>query len=167
MALAAILVARDRVLRGSALIALVWIGIGFAPYSFLTYSTRIPSRQTYLASAGLAMLVGLAAARWQVRAGARRRVIAVAAAVVLLHNLGYLWTKKRHQFVERAEPTEELIAFAKRTPGPIWMQCFPRNHYIAEEAAHLGAGHDPSDLIWDEAEGKRRGAAAFCYQRPD
>jgi hypothetical protein len=167
MALAAILVARDRVLRGSALIALVWIGIGFAPYSFLTYSTRIPSRQTYLASAGLAMLVGLAAARWQVRAGARRRVIAVAAAVVLLHNLGYLWTKKRHQFVERAEPTEELIAFAKRTPGPIWMQCFPRNHYIAEEAAHLGAGHDPSDLIWDEAEAKRRGAAVFCYRRAD
>ena len=168
VAFGAILVAgRDRVLRNSALIAMVWIGISLAPYSFLTYSIRIPSRQTYLASAGLAMLVGLAATHWQVRAGARRRAIAAVAAVVLLHNMGYLWTKKRHQFVERAEPTEELIAFAKRTPGPIWMQCFPRNHYIAEEAAHLGAGHDPSDLIWDEAEGKRRGAAAFCYQRPD
>ena len=54
-------------LRGAALAAMVWIGIALAPYSFLTYSTRIPSRQTYLASAGLAMLVGLA-----MRSGGRR-----------------------------------------------------------------------------------------------
>jgi hypothetical protein len=86
------------------------------------------------------------------------------AAVVLLHNVGYIWIKKRHQFLERAAPTEQLIAFARRTPGPIWIQCFPRNHYIVEEAVHLGGGHSAADVIWDEAEAKRRQAAVFCYR---
>jgi len=164
VAVAALVAARDRALRNSALVAAVWMGIALVPYSFLTYATRIPSRQTYLASAGLAMLVGLAASHWQARAGTRRAAVAALAALVVFHNVAYLWTKKRHQFLERAAPTEQLIAFARRTPGPIWMECFPRNHYIAEEAAHLGAGHDPSDLIWDEAEAKRLGAAPFCYR---
>jgi hypothetical protein len=166
VAIPAILLARDRTLTRSALAAAAWIAISLAPYSFLTYSTRIPSRQTYLASAGLAMLVGLAAAHWQALAGARRTAVVAVAAVVLLHNVVYLWTKKQRQFEERAAPTEQLIAFAKRTSGPIWVECFPRNHYIAEEAVHLGAGHEPSDLIWDEAEAKRLGAAAFCYNGP-
>jgi hypothetical protein len=165
VAAGAVLAARDRALRNSAMVALAWMGIGLAPYSFLMYSTRIPSRQTYLASAGLAMLFGLAMAHWQARAGSRRRVVAAAAVAVLLHNVGYLWIRKRSQFLERAAPTEQLIALARRTPGPIWVRCFPRNRFIAEEAAHLGAGYAPSDLIWDEAEAARRGATAvFCWQ---
>jgi len=165
LAAGAVLWARDRALRNSSLLALAWIGIGLAPYSFLLYSTRIPSRQTYLASAGLAMLFGLAMAHGQARAGSRRMAVAALVLVVLLHNVGYLWTKKRNQFLERAAPTEQLIALARRTPGPIWVRCFPRNHFIAEEAAHLGAGYAPSDLIWDEAEASRRHATAvFCYQ---
>jgi hypothetical protein len=163
-AIAAILLARQRVLRGSALVALAWIAISLSPYSFLTYSTRIPSRQTYLASAGLAMLVGLAAAHWHASAGTRRGVVTAVAAVVLLHNVGYIWIKKRHQFQERAAPTEQLIAAARQTPGPIWVQCFPRNHYIAEEAVHLGGGHPASDVIWDEAEAQRLHATVFCYR---
>jgi hypothetical protein len=164
VAMAAILLARERVLRESALVAMAWIAISLAPYSFLTYSTRIPSRQTYLASAGLAMLVGLAAAHWQAHAGARRRAVAAVAVAVLLHNVGYVWIKKRHQFLERAAPTEQLIAVARRTPGPIWIQCFPRNHFIAEEAVHLGGGHPASDVIWDEANAQRLHAAVFCYR---
>jgi hypothetical protein len=161
----AILLARDRALRDSAMVALAWIGIGLVPYSFLLYSTRIPSRQTYLASAGLAMLFGLAMAHWRARAGSRRRLVAAVAAMVLLHNVGYLWIRKRSQFLERAAPTEQLIALARRTPAPIWVRCFPRNRFIAEEAAHLGAGYAPSDLIWDEAEAARRQATAvFCWQ---
>jgi hypothetical protein len=164
VAIGAILLARERALRESALMAMAWIAISLAPYSFLTYSTRIPSRQTYLASAGLAMLVGLAAAHWQARAGARRAAVATVAAVVLFHNVGYIWIKKRHQFLERAAPTEQLIAVARRTPGPIWIQCFPRNHYIAEEAVHLAAGHPASDVIWDEAKARQLHAAVFCYR---
>ena len=165
MAVAAILIARDRALRSAALFALGWIGIGLVPYSFLTYSTRIPSRQTYLASAGLALLVGLAMEHWEARAGSRRWVAGAVAVVMLVHNVGYLWTKKRHQFLERAAPTEQLMALARRTKGPIWMRCFPRNHFIAEGAVHLAAGYAPEDLIWDEGDATRRQATAvFCYR---
>jgi hypothetical protein len=161
----AILAARDRELWRRAGLAAVWIGIALTPYSFLLYSTRIPSRQTYLASAGLAMLIGLAMAYWQERAGSRRVVVAAVVAIVVGHNVGYLWIKKRGQFLERAAPTEQLIALARRTPGPIWVRCFPRNHFIAEEAVHLGAGYSPSELIWDEAEAaKRHATAVFCYR---
>jgi len=154
----------DGVLRRSALAALAWIGIALAPYSFLTYSTAIPSRQTYLASAGLALLVGLARAHWSPQGRAHPRLLAAVVALVLAHNIGYLWLKKRPQFLERAAPTDQLIALARRTSGPIWVRCFPRNHYIAEEAVHLGADYAPSNLVWSEAEAARRHVAAvFCY----
>jgi hypothetical protein len=164
VAAAAIFPTRDRTLRGSAILALGWIGIGLAPYCFLTYSTQIPSRQTYLASAGVALLVGIAMAHWSAHRPARPQVVAAVAALVLLHNVGYLWTKKRSQFLVRAAPTKQLIAMARRTPGPIWVRCFPRNRLIAEEAVHLGAGYAPSNLVWSEAEAARRHATAvFCY----
>jgi len=164
-AAAAVFAARDRDLRRSALFAFAWIGIGLAPYSFLTYSTQIPSRQTYLASAGLALLFGLAMAYWRAQGPSHRRAVGAIAALVLVHNTGYLWTKKRSQFLERAAPTGQLIALARRTPGPIWVRCFPRNRFIAEEAAHLGAGYPPSNLVWSEAEALRRHATAvFCYR---
>jgi hypothetical protein len=162
---AAILLAKDRQLRRSALAALAWIGIALAPYSFLTYSTQIPSRQTYLASAGLALLFGLAMGYWSSRVPARPRVAAAVLAVVLAQNMGYLWVKKRAQFVGRAAPTDQLIALARRTHGPIWVRCFPRTEYIAEEAVHLAAGYSPKDLVWTGEEAERRHAVAvFCYR---
>ena len=124
-----------RELRRGVLLALAWIGIALVPYSFLTYSTQIPSRQVYLASAGLALLVGLALARYQ-----GHRIAAVVFALMLLHNTVYLWTKKRAQFVERAAPTEQLIRFARRTPGAIWVQCFPLAAITAEAGSAAGHG---------------------------
>lgn len=44
------------------------MALALLPYVFLTYQTRVPSRHTYLASAGLAMLAGAALHRL---AGAR------------------------------------------------------------------------------------------------
>jgi len=148
-----------------AVAGLAWIGIGLAPYSFLTYSTQIPSRQTYVASAGLALLFGLAMARMCVEPGAARKLAAVAAVAMVVSNVGYLWTKKRAQFLERAAPTDQLIRLARQTPGPIWVRCFPRNRYIAEEAVYVGAGRSPAILIWSQAEAaERRAAVTFCYQ---
>ncbi len=144
--------------RRSALIALAWIGITLVPYSFLTYSTQIPSRQIYLASAGLALLVGLALAQCE-----GRRFATVVFAVILLHNTLYLWTRKRAQFVERAAPTTQLIEFARRTPGAIWVQCFPLPGIVAEEALRLAAGRSPSDLVWTAGAARDRSAAPFCY----
>lgn len=160
----AILLAKDRALRRAALVALAWIGLALAPYSFLTYSTQIPSRQTYLASAGLALLVGIALAHWSAKWPARRRILAAVLVLVMAQNIAYLWTRKRAQFMERAAPTDQLIALARRTPGPIWVRCFPRTEYIATEAVRLAAGYAPSDLIWSEPEATRRHpAAVFCF----
>ncbi len=158
-----------REFRRAAGLALAWIGISLLPYSFLTYSAQIPSRQTYLASAGLAFLVGLSLAGL-LAGGARgtlgsRRLAAAAMALILAANVGYLWTKKRAQFIARAAPTDELIHFARENSGPIWVQCFPRNNLIASEAVRVGAGRDPSILVWNAADARRRDATAvFCYQ---
>jgi hypothetical protein len=156
---------RNRSLRTAALMALAWMGIALAPYSFLTYSTQIPSRQIYLASAGLAVLFGLAIARL-FEEGAVPRKIAIALAVVaILHNVGYLWTKKRAQFIQRAQPTEQLIRVARKTGGPVWVRCFPRPLLIAQEALHLGAGLPPEDIILTEADAAlRKPAVVFCYR---
>jgi len=139
---------------------LVWIGIALIPYSFLTYQTAIPSRQTYLASAGLAWLVGEAF----VLLPDSRRLQATLLVAIVAHNFGILWIRKRAQFLERARPTQELIAFARSTPGPIWVRCFPEAEIIAREAVHLGADQLPSILIWTEAEAAQsKPAATFCY----
>jgi hypothetical protein len=157
-AVLALFLSRDRRFRRGAVVALAWIGIALVPYSFLTYSTAIPSRLIYLASAGLALLVGLALARYQ-----GRRIATAVFALMLLHNTVYLWTKKRAQFVERAAPTDQLIRFARHTPGAIWVQCFPLPPIDAEEAVRLATGRSPSDLVWSVAAARERSAAAFCY----
>ena len=128
------------------------------PYSFLTYSTQIPSRQIYLASAGLALLVGLALAQCE-----GRRFATLVFAAMLVHNTLYLWARKHAQFVERAAPTTQLIEFARRTPGAIWMQCFPLPEIVADEALRLAVERSPSDLVWTAEAARQRSAAAFCY----
>jgi hypothetical protein len=164
LALAAIAWFRKHELRKSAYLALAWMGIALAPYSFLTYSAQIPSRQTYLASFGLALLTGLALAHLAGIGPSGRRAAAAAALIMLLSNAGYVWTRKRAQFLARAEPTEQLIKLARQTEGPIWVQCFPRVPYIAQEAVQMAAGRPPSTLIWTPAEAERRKpAAVFCY----
>jgi hypothetical protein len=157
-AAAALFISGDARFRRVALAALAWIGIALVPYSFLTYSTQIPSRQVYLASAGLAMLIGLALAQFH-----RRRVAAALLALMLLHNTLYLWTKKRAQFVERAAPTDALIKLARRTPGAIWVQCFPLPAIVAVEAVRLAAGRLPSTLVWSAPAAREEHAAKFCY----
>ncbi len=138
-------------------IGLLWTGLALIPYSFLTYSLRVPSRHTYLASAGVALIVGYALATLTQKRS--RFVVAIAAALILLLNVGYLWTKKRTQYLERAAPTEQLIALARTTKGPIFVQCFPRAPLIADAAVQLATGR--TDLIWDPA--KSDGATKFCY----
>ncbi len=85
----------------------VWMLLALLPYAFLTYSTAIPSRQVYLASAGLAMIVGLACHQlWMVNP----RVAAALAVIVIVGNAGYLWTKKREQFEGPVPGGLQLVA---------------------------------------------------------
>jgi hypothetical protein len=161
LASAAILIwGRESEARRAALLAFGWMSIAFVPYSLLTYSTQIPSRQTYLASAGLAMLVGEALV---LKAPFSRRVAAVFALSAAI-NITVIATRKRRQFEERADPTEQLIALARHTTGPIFIRCFPRQPVIAEAAVQLAAGRPPGTLAWTREQATAVGATAdFCY----
>jgi hypothetical protein len=148
-------------------VALAWTGIALIPYIFLTYSNRVPSRQTYLASVGIAIVVGYGFQTFYDRYWPSRPVIVVAVCAVLVaHNLIYLWTVKRAQFLARAAPTEQLIALARTTPGPIYVKCFPRPPVVAESAIELMVpGRTAEDLVWSDAEARRRNAATFCAEQ--
>jgi hypothetical protein len=147
-------------------LALIWIGISLMPYMFVEYVHRIPSRQIYLASAGLSLIVGAAiAVLWERHAPPRRWIPATLLIVILLHNVFFLWTRKRQQFLERARPTEQLIAAARATNGPIHVRCFPRPPIIGDAAIKLALNKPLGTLIWDAEEARRRTpAATFCYQ---
>lgn len=140
-------------------IGAAWAGLALLPYSFLTYSTRIPSRQTYLASAGIALLTGSALS---ILGQKRRAILPIVVALILSQNVGYLWTRKRAQYMKRAEPTDRLIALSRSTKGPIYVQCFPRPRIVAEQAVWLVTARPPSDLIWDRRDAAHA-AAVFCY----
>jgi hypothetical protein len=127
-------------------LALAWIGIALAPYSFLTYSTAIPSRQVYLASAGLAMIVGLAFDH--LTCSVNRRILWCVAAFVLISNTSIIWTKKRSQFIQRAAPTEQLLATVRSTSGLVYMNCWPRTRLIAEESVRLAMPGELPRLVW-------------------
>ncbi len=146
-------------------LALAWCAIGLLPYSFLTYSTQIPSRQTYLASAGLALLCGLGVASLEAIPRLGRTVAVATLTIALAVNIGVIWVRKRRQFLDRAAPTEELIRAARIYRGPIWVQCFPRNHWIAEAAVYWTAHLPPSSLVWSEEDARRtKVKAVFCFR---
>ena len=160
LAVVALLVWRPTGYKRVLAIGLLWAGIALGPYSFLTYSTRIPSRQTYLASAGVALIVGCGFEA--LRLTSRRRwLVAAVAGVFVVHNVAYLWTKKRGEFLRRAEPTEHLLDLARKTDGAVYVRCFPRPGIIADAAEELVLGR--KDLIWDSAQAGAA-KATFCYE---
>ena len=129
-------------------IAAVWIVITFLPYSFLTYMPRVPSRHTYLASAGLALIVaaGALALRWRM-AEKHPWALPALATLLVVHNCGYVLTRKHAQFKERAEPTEKLLNLARRTPGTIYLHCFPYGGEVAELALEVSGVKSRKQLV--------------------
>jgi hypothetical protein len=152
--------------RPAIFLSFIWMGIGFIPYMFVDYMHRIPSRQTYLASAGLSWLVGAAIVVMKDRyAKSHKWVTPFILLMILSHNVAYLWTKKRQQFLERAQPTERLLELARSVDGPIFVKCFPLAPLHAEAALKLVLNKPADALIWNEEEaGKRPPAATFCYK---
>lgn len=125
-----------------------WTTITLLPYSFLTYMPRVPSRHTYLASAGLAFLVALGLRETMRRIPQRRAWLgSVLLAVLAAHNAGYVWFYKHGQFVERAAPTEELIRFVSQGDGPVYVESFPFPPHIAELCVEIAAGKPRSSVI--------------------
>ena len=118
----------------------------FLPYVFLTYMPRVPSRHTYWASAGLALAVGVVFVQGLPRLADRRRVMAAAGAVIIIHNCGYLWTKKLGQYQERARATEELIAYSSRAKGPVRVRCFPYGDDIIFHCLEIRHGRGRGEI---------------------
>ncbi len=147
-------------------VALCWISLSFVPYMFVAYIHRVPSRQTYLASAGLALIVGAAVVAFRERIQPSKRwLTASVLGVVLLHNVAYLWTRKHEQFLKRAEPTEQLIAFVGNSASPVFVRCFPRPPIIGDAAVQVTLGKPNGTLIWSEAEAERvKPSSTFCYE---
>mgnify|MGYP007080417660 CR=1 FL=1 len=90
-------------------IALLWIPVTLAPYAFVAYQPRVPSRHVYLASLGVAILMAIALEKLRLR----RIVSATLLAAYLLFNTGYIWFYKHDQFLNRAEVTESLVRDAR------------------------------------------------------
>jgi hypothetical protein len=149
-----------------AAFAAVWIVIAFLPYSFLTYMPHVPSRHTYLASAGLAWAVAAGLHVFYRRFERPSRWPAYAlTATILVHNCGYIWVKKRAQFLERAAPTEVLVDFARQAGGPVRVRCFPYGREVAELAVQMRLGKPPNSLVW-AATGNRFSPACIEQDRP-
>ncbi len=145
--------------------AALWAGLTLLPFCFLTYMSRIPSRHTYLASAGLALLVGAGFATFHRRFGRRRRwAIPVLVTVLVAHHCGYLWTKKRQQFLARAEATEALLAVARAGADRIYVRCFPYGPEVAEAALLIALDKPKSMLLWTPPED--RNVATVCAPHP-
>jgi hypothetical protein len=148
-------------------LSVVWIAIAFVPYMFVDYVHSIPSRQTYLASFGLALLVGAAIVHTiEIPAKAHQLALGLTLIVLLAHNVVYLRFVKHKQFLVRAQPTEELISFSRSVAGPIYVRCFPRPPIIGDAAVEVMTGKPHGTLIWTEAEATARGTTqTFCYQQ--
>jgi hypothetical protein len=128
---------------------LVWISLTLLPFCFLTYMPRIPSRHTYLASAGLGLLIAAFFFAVLQRTAGRRWIPAAVAALIVTHQAGYVLFVKHRQYVERAEPTEALLRFAKQVSGPIYIHCFPYGLYAAQTVLEVGIGKDAPALVFD------------------
>jgi len=123
----------------------------------------VPSRHTYLASAGVGFFVaaGLLAARTRFRP--HRWVFPLLLAAIVVQNTGYIWTKKRLQFLERAEATEGLIRLARGTEGPIYITCFPYGRDVADRALEIALSQSPERLHWSAPP---PGATTYCAKDP-
>lgn len=136
LALAALWWTGKRSDRRLVVAASIWIVLGLLPYSFLTYMLQVPSRQTYLASAGLAWIFGAACVRLQdagIQDAAKRTALAMLCVAALAVNLEILWVKKMSQFRERAEPSELLKQAALESDGSVIIDCVPLPDFVSVE----------------------------------
>ena len=144
----------------------LWMAFGILPYSFLTYMLQVPSRHAYLASAGLALLVGMAAMRLsQYRSPAPLAVLAI---VVLVVNLEILWVKKIAQMRERAEPSELLKQAAAEAGGPLTVDCAPFPDFMIEAVVKsVAVGGSAESRVVFSHPGADQGPACFSVHYTD
>lgn len=164
ISLLTLLSTRHRELRSVAKISLLWMAFTLLPYCFLLYMPRVPSRHTYFASAGLALLVGAGALalRDSLQTSKYRWVAPVLALVAVSHQTGYIWTYKHDQYAKRAEPTERLIQTAQQSEGPVYASCFPYSVRVAEQALKVRLPHREIPFVRAVNVASTTNAVDFC-----
>jgi hypothetical protein len=117
-------------------LGLAWMVLALLPYSFLTYMPRVPSRHTYIASVGVALLVGAGFITFQkwAKVAEKRWLGPALASVLIAHECGYLWTVVHNRYVLRAAPTEDLLEVVRKGSGDVYASCFPYSSQVAEYA---------------------------------
>jgi xanthosine utilization system XapX-like protein len=123
--------ARDAIRLAAA--CAIWIAITWAAGAYLAFVLHVGSHVSYLSSVGLALLIGLAFSKLQHKAPLR--IVIALATLVLVLNVGLLWTKRRKQMFDLAAPTQTLINAAGYAQGPIRLSCFPYALEVAQAAA--------------------------------
>ena len=125
---------------------LLWMVPALAPYSFISYMGSVPSRHTYVANLGVALLIGLAGyaafRRWRKD---NAWAVGLLATAMLLHNTGYIWLYKKPAFRERAEYTERLVDYAQRnaaTPLKVSHRNFPFSLPLAHDTILVRTGQN-------------------------
>ena len=162
LALIALAVFRARKFVPIAAYSLFWMLVGLVPYSFLLYMNRVPSRHTYLASAGLSFLVAAALVTvWDHLGG---RTVLVFGAVILMVNVSILWKKKVDQYRTRALPTEMLMKALALANGPVHIRCYPYLPIVANAVAEELKG----TVVMEPTEDlKKNGARCMNYWYKD
>ncbi|MEO8131318.1 MAG: hypothetical protein ABI822_29750 [Bryobacteraceae bacterium] len=165
-AIVALLVWKAREWSRLLWIASAWVAITFLPYCFLTYMPSVPSRHTYLASVGMALLVAVALVEFHARTAPRhgRAGIALLSGVMILHQCSYLWIIKQAQFEIRAQPTERLLKMAALTRSSIHVKCFPYDRSVADLALQIrGRDTAPTALVFDTSAAIHDDGVDFCF----
>jgi hypothetical protein len=150
--------------RALLFLSAVWMAVALLPYSFLTYMERVPSRHTYLASLGLALIVGAA---FRALKQSKRPPVQYAAGLLALaiasHSVIYLWTKKLDQYVRRAEPTEKFLRFAAEADStPIRIICAPYGFEAFRYAAIIQMGVKPEFVTHGVGPSPGQFSRSFC-----
>jgi len=149
LALAVLSIWSKRVPRVRMGAIVVWAAITVLPYSFLTYMPRVPSRHLYLPSVAVCLLIAVAFGVIRRRFAHSVWIPVATCLLFILHNVGYLWVYKLHQFRQRAEVTERFLQFATtRNTGVIEVRCMPgKNIWTARDAAEVVLGRSALTVV--------------------
>jgi hypothetical protein len=119
----------------------------------------VPSRHTYIASAGVALIAACGFRALEKRV--RPAWLMAAVAIVISAEWGYLWTRKHRQYLERAAPTEAFVSRIRDHRGEVIVHCFPFGLDPIVRAAQMIRG----DQVFVRAGEPFRAAEPCDYER--
>ena len=115
---------------------LLWIVVPMLPYSFLTYSPYIPSRQLYMSSMVLVSVMAYLICQCE-----PPRIQLALVIAFLAYNISYMWIRNDPEFESRAAPTTQLLALlTSHQPAPILLEGFPYPNDIAKNVSRFAPG---------------------------